>query len=193
VTINSGQETIMSTLPLIDPAAATGDAAALLGDVQAAFGVTPNMTKVMANSPAVLRGYLALTQALSAGVLAPGVREQIAVAIAELNGCAYCLSAHFFIGERLAGVDLGELERARHAESEDPHAAAILRVASAVARGRGNVGEGVLADARRAGVTDDEIVEVVAHVATNVLTNYLNILSEVEIDWPVVRPHEHAA
>jgi hypothetical protein len=35
------------------------------------------------------------------------------------------------------------------------------------------------------GVTDAEIAEIVGHVALNVLTNYFNVLADVEIDWPV--------
>ena len=41
-----------------------------------------------------------------------------------------------------------------------------------------------LASARIAGLTDTEIVEVVAHVALNVFTNYLNNVAESEIDFP---------
>ena len=74
----------------------------LLAQVQKALGLTPNMTKVMANSPALLRGYLALSGALSGGVLRPGVRERLAIETAEYNGCEYCLSAHTYIGGHIA-------------------------------------------------------------------------------------------
>ena len=39
----------MSALPLIDPVTATGKTADLLAAVQRGLGVTPNMTKAMAN------------------------------------------------------------------------------------------------------------------------------------------------
>jgi uncharacterized peroxidase-related enzyme len=181
----------MSTLPTIEPDGARGDAAELLAEVRKALGVVPNMTKVMVNSPAVLRGYLDLSAALAGGVLPAGVRERLAVLVAECNGCSYCLSAHTYIGENVAKVEPDELVRARHAESGDQHTAAILALADAIVRSRGHVEADALPLARTAGLTDAEIAEVVAHIALNVFTNYLNVLSDVEIDWPVVRPHQH--
>lgn len=183
----------MSRLPQIDPDTASGTAKELLTGVQKALGVTPNMTKVMVNSPALLRGYLGLAGALDDGVLPAGVRERLAVATAEHNGCGYCLSAHTYIGSHVAHVDDAELERARQARSEDPHTAALLALSDAVLRGRGVVGDEVWRSVREAGVTDAEVAEVVGHVALNVLTNYFNVLADVDIDWPVVLPHSQAA
>jgi uncharacterized peroxidase-related enzyme len=177
----------------VDPATATGEAGKLLADVQKALGLTPNMTKVMANSPALLKGYLALSGALSGGVLPAGVREQLAIATAEYNGCEYCLSAHTYIGANIAKVDAGELEAARDAKASDPHTGALLQLSDAIARGRGSVDHTDLKAARDAGATDAEIGEVVGHLALNVLTNYFNILARVDNDWPAVTPHSHAA
>jgi len=164
---------LMSTISPIDPATATGEAADLLAQVQKTLGLTPNMTKVMANSPALLKGYLALSGALAGGTIPAGVREQLAIATAEINGCEYCLSAHTYIGANIAKVDADELENARHAESRDAHTAALLALTDAITRSRGDLGEAELAKARAAGVTDAEIGEVVGHISLNVLTNLL--------------------
>src|SRR5438045_9272045 len=83
----------MPRLTPIDPATATGEAKELLDGIQAAFGMTPNSFRAMANNPAVLKGWLELGSALGA-TLTRKLGEQIAIAIAEQNGCAYCLSAH---------------------------------------------------------------------------------------------------
>ncbi|MFK0043545.1 carboxymuconolactone decarboxylase family protein [Streptomyces sp. NPDC090741] len=160
----------------------------LLAQVQKSLGLTPNMTKVMANSPVLLKGYLALSGALPAGV-----REQLAIATAEYNGCEYCLSAHTYIRANIAKVDSGELELARRAGASDSHTAALLALSDAIVRGRGAVDDGAVQAARDAGVTDAEIGEVVGHVALNVLTNYFNVLAGVENDWPVITPHLHVA
>ncbi|GAA2693159.1 carboxymuconolactone decarboxylase family protein [Streptomyces lunalinharesii] len=170
----------------VEPATATGKAAELLADVQKTLGLTPNMTKAMANSPALLQGYLALSGALSGGALPAPVRERLAVATAEHNGCEYCLSAHTYIGANLAKVDAPELEAARDAKSSDPRIQALLTLSDAIARGRGQVDDTVLQAARDAGATDEEIGEVVGHLALNVLTNYFNTLAKVDNDWPVV-------
>lgn len=176
----------MSKLPQIDPATADGTAAELLAQVQKTLGVTPNMTKVMANSPALLKGYLALSGALGGGVIPAPVRERLALATAEANGCEYCLSAHSYIGANIAHVDAGELDRARHGRSTDPHTEALLTLSNAILAARGGIDDADLDAARQAGITDAEIGEVVGHIALNVLTNYFNILSQVDNDWPVV-------
>ncbi len=183
----------MSTIAPIEPATATGEAADLLAQTQEALGLTPNMARVMANSPALLKGYLSLSGALGGGVLPAGVREQLAIATAEYNGCEYCLSAHTYIGANIAKVEALELDKARTGRSENKHTEALLTLSDAIARGRGQVSEAVLASARAAGVTDAEIGEVVGHLALNVLTNYFNILAGVENDWPVVTPAQPAA
>jgi uncharacterized peroxidase-related enzyme len=183
----------MPRLTPVDLATATGETADLLAQVQTTLGLIPNMTKVMANSPALLRGYLTLSAALNGGVLAAGVRERLAIATAEYNGCEYCLSAHAYLGANIAEVGADELNRARHAHSADGHTAALLALSDAIARGHGRVSDAVLSAARSAGVTDAEIGEVVGHLALNVLTNYFNILAEVDNDWPAVVPSRSAA
>jgi uncharacterized peroxidase-related enzyme len=181
----------MSTLPQIDPAQATGAAADALAQARKTLGAVPNMAKAMANSPALLKGWLALSSALSGGVIPAPVREQLALSTAEYNRCEYCLSAHTFVGSRVAKLDAEEIQRARHAESADPHVAALLALSDAIARGRGSVDGTALDDARAAGVTDAEIAEVVGNLALNILTNYFNILADPDNDYPVVRPYEH--
>ncbi|NNH74356.1 peroxidase-related enzyme [Nocardia uniformis] len=181
----------MSRLPLIQPDTATGKAADLLAGVQKALGVTPNMTKAMVNSPAVLEAYLGFSGALAGGALSAPTRERIALVVAEENGCDYCLSAHSYIGANIAKLDADEIEANRHGRSSDPKAEAVLTFATAVVRARGGVEESDLKAARAAGLTDGEIVETIAGVALNVFTNYLNKAVDTDIDWPVVRHHQH--
>ena len=176
----------ITTLAPIEPEAATGEAADLLAEVRRAFGLVPEMTKVMANSPALLQGYLALNGAVATGTIPAAVRERLAIATAQLNGCEYCLSAHTYIGENIAKVPADELARARTAESSDPHAQALLVLSNEIAANAGDVDADALAAARDAGVTDAEVGEIVANLALNILTNYFNVLAGVKNDWPVV-------
>lgn len=182
----------MSTLPQIELEDATGAAANLLGDLKRTIGSIPNMAKAMANSPAVLQGYMGLSGALAGGVLPVAVRERLALATAEYNRCTYCLSAHTYLGKNVAKLDADEIERARHAESSDPHTAALLALSDSIARSRGAIDETALKEARTAGVTDAEIAEVIGNLALNILTNYFNIVADTDADLPVVHPHDHA-
>jgi AhpD family alkylhydroperoxidase len=113
------------------------------------------------------------------------VGEQVAVAIAQSNGCQYCLSAHTAIGG-MHGVTAANLASARHGHSDDPKAQAAITLALEIVRTKGRVSDATLANARTAGLTDGEIVEVVGHVALNIFTNYLNNLADTDVDFPVV-------
>jgi uncharacterized peroxidase-related enzyme len=182
----------MTLLSAIDPATATGSTKELFDEIRAKLGVVPNMMRVMANSPAVLKGYLGLSGALAAGSLGAQSREQIALAVAEANGCDYCLAVHAAIG---ASVGLGETEiaAARRGTATDPRRAAAVRLAVALVEGRGRVADAELARVRAAGYTDGEIAEIVAAVALNVLTNYVNILAGTDVDFPRAEPLAAAA
>jgi uncharacterized peroxidase-related enzyme len=182
----------MSRIPAIDPASAEGQAASLLQDVRRSMGAVPNVFRVTANAPAALQGLVGLHGALRGGALSARLREQISIAIAQRNGCDYCLSAHSFLG-RQAGLSIADIAQALEASAADPHEAAILALADTVMAHRGLVSGADVATARLAGVTDAEIIETIAHVALNFLTNALNIVADTEIDFPVVRTAQRLA
>ena len=144
----------------------------------------------MANSPSALGGYLAFRGVLVKGVLKTALREQLALLIAEDNGCEYCVSAHAFRGQKIGLTDEA-IAKTRNAEAADEKSAAALRFARAVLATKGAVSDDALADARSAGCTDEELGEVVAHVALNVFSNYFNHVARPELDFPrvAVRPH----
>jgi uncharacterized peroxidase-related enzyme len=176
----------MARLQSVDPAAATGKAKELLDRIQAAFGVTPNAARVMAVNPAVLEGWLHLSTALGT-TLTPKLNERIAIAIAQANGCGYCLSAHTAVGG-MVGLDAGELDASRRGRSADAKAAAALRFALEVNARRGQVSDEDIARVRAAGYDDRDIAAIVGHVALNVLTNAINLVAQTELDFPEVTP-----
>lgn len=176
----------MTRIAPLDPQSTTGPAKALFDALQGRLGVVPNLFRVLGNSPAALGGYLDLTTALGKGGFDPQLREQIALTVAETNGCAYCLSAHAFIGGRL-GLTAQAISDARDARSPAPRTAAILRLARTIVMRRGELREPDLAEARAAGLTDGDIIEVVAHVALNIFSNYVNHIAGTAIDFPEVR------
>ena len=175
----------MPRLQPVDPSQATGKTKALLEGVGKALGVIPNMMRTMAEAPPVLEGYLALSGALGKGRLPAKLREQIALSVAEQNDCEYCLAAHSLLGGN-AGLGADEIIAARRGDSSDARSRAGLHFARAVLVARGGVADADVAQVRAAGFDDGEINEIVAHVALNVLTNYLNRVAETEIDFPKV-------
>ena len=150
------------------------------------IGSVPNLFRLVATSPAALEGYLGMSGALGKGALPAQTRERIALAVAEINGCNYCLSAHTYLGKNLAKLDDAEIAANRSGTSNDPKAAAAVRIAAQVTESRGKVSaEDVLA-VKAAGYSDAQIIEIVQHVALNTWTNYINEVAKTEIDFPVV-------
>jgi uncharacterized peroxidase-related enzyme len=158
----------------------------LLEGVQKQLGVVPNIFRLVANSPASLEGYLGLLGALNKGALPAQTRERLALAVAEINGCSYCLSAHTYLGKNLAKLDETEITANRNGSSNDPKAEAALRFAAKVVRERGHVSGDDLRAVKAAGYDDAQVIEIVLHVALNTWTNYINEVAKTDIDFPVV-------
>lgn len=176
----------MSRIELVNPTTAQGASAELLGEVKGAFGVVPNMFRAVANSPAALASMWGAFGALGGGTLGVRLGEQIAVAVADRNACHYCLAAHTALG-RKAGVSAEDMALAQAGQSNDPQTAAALRFALAVVDQRGQVDAGDVQALRSAGFDDGAIVEILAHVALNLFTNYVNVAFDVPVDFPGVK------
>lgn len=177
----------MSRLTHVNPETATGRPKELLDAVKRHLGLVPNMTRAMANSPAVLDAYLQFSGALARGTLSPKVREQIALAVAEANGCNYCLAAHTAVG-RMVGLTAEQIRDGRRGGAVDAKANALVRFARQVVAARGRVTASDLAAVRAAGWDDGAVAEVVANVALHVFTNYFNLVADTDLDFPPVEP-----
>lgn len=177
----------MSRINALDPEKVQGKAKELLDAIKAKSGRIPNIFKTMAHSPVALQAYMGLSGALAAAQLSPKVREQIALAVGEDNQCHYCVAAHAAIG-KLSGLTPEEIEAGRRAKSPDPKTNAILQFAKKLSANRGNVTDGELTEVRKAGISDEEILEIITVVALNLFTNYFNHVADPAIDFPQVLP-----
>ncbi|MBS0374706.1 MAG: carboxymuconolactone decarboxylase family protein [Proteobacteria bacterium] len=179
----------MSRLPIpttVESAPAASRASLLA--VGKSLGSVPNLFRLVATSPAALKGYLGIGAALAGASLNARTQERIALAVAEANGCGYCLSAHTYLGRHVAKLEDAEIAANRQGTSTDAKAAAAVRFAAAIVRARGHVTDAELASVRAAGYGDAEIVEIVLAVALNTFTNYVNEVAKTDVDFPAVLP-----
>lgn len=176
----------MSRLTQITDENASPKAAELFAAIKSKVGMVPNLYRVLANEPAALAATLGFGETLGQGSFDAATREAIALAVAVANQCDYCASAHSAISGGLK-VSQEEITARLHGKSADAKVQAILTFALAVVEKRGFVSDEDLAAAREAGLTEGEIVETVANVVHNILTNYINHVAQTEIDFPVVR------
>lgn len=171
---------------------ATGPAKELLGAVEGKLGRVPNLLGTMAHAPAVLKSYLDFSGNLGQSSLSPAVREQIALAVSNANGCGYCVSAHTAMG-KAAGLTEAQAKAAQRGEADDDKTRAILTLSLQLVEKRGWLTDGDIAQAKTSGVSEAELLEVVAVVVYNTMTNYFNHVIETEVDFPKVELIETAS
>ena len=147
----------------------------------------PRFFHLLANSPASLRAYIQADAALVRGQLTPRERQQVALAVAEINGSAYGLSAHYDTGRTL-GLTHQEMRLARNATASDPKAGTMLRFTQAVVLQRGEVSDDDFQALGKAGFTEAQIVEIIANIALNIFSNYFNSVAKTEVDFPLLQP-----
>ncbi|WP_042420586.1 carboxymuconolactone decarboxylase family protein [Streptacidiphilus anmyonensis] len=180
----------MTGIPLIEPETATGPAARWLAEAQQTFGITPNLVKALANSPAALRGFLAMTLALrEEGRLSASTRTRIGLLVAQEHRSAYGLSVHSFLAGTVGGLSEREVAEARRGRAEDAKASAVLAYAAALLRGRGAVTALESAAAAR-DLTAEEQTEVIAQVIVHSLADWLALAAGIPVDWPLVSPDD---
>ncbi|MCZ8269661.1 MAG: carboxymuconolactone decarboxylase family protein [Beijerinckiaceae bacterium] len=176
----------MTRINLVDPASASQTVKPTLEQIKGAFGVVPNMFKAVANSPAALASMWGSFGALGSGTIGAKLGEQIAVAVADRNACNYCLAAHTALGQK-AGATAAEMSAAQIGESDDPKTAAALSFALMVVENRGQITAADVEALRSVGFEDSAIMEILAHVALNLFTNYVNVAFDVPVDFPGVK------
>jgi len=176
----------MARINLVDPASSSAAVKPTLDTINGAFGVVPNMFKAVANSPTALGSMWGSFGALSGGKLGARLGEEIAVAIANANRCEYCLAAHTALG-RKAGASAEEMAAAQIGKSSSPRTHAALTFALKVVRDRAAITDADVAAVKTAGFDDEAVVEIIAHVALNLFTNYVNVALNVPVDFPAIQ------
>lgn len=175
----------MTKIEAIAPESAPEAAQVIMETVKKKLGRVPKMYQVMANSPAVLEAYAKFNVALSSGTLGSKMAELIALSTAEYNSCSYCLSAHSFFGAK-AGLSEEQKMQGREFVSENDKVQTGLTFVKKMLENPRSISSEDVEPLRAAGYTDGDILEIIANVIRNMFTNYINIISETEVDWPVV-------
>lgn len=175
----------MSHIPLFDPTTSVGQRQQDFESIQLAFGTVPNMFKAIGQSSAALNSMWTSFAALAQGHLSSQLAEQIAVLVANLNRCEYCLAAHTMLGKK-AGLTSEQLAHAQVGRSNDPKTAAALMFVKQMVNAKAHIGADAVKAVKQSGFTDAEVAELIAHVALNVFTNYTNVGLAIPSDFPII-------
>ena len=160
----------------------TGKRKEALEQVQKRYGMLPNVIGGMGESPAAVKGYTGLIDAMNECTF---TRTEIHVVWFTINlehGCHYCMSAHtpWAMEE---GVPQTVIDTARAGgRYDDPKLEALREFTQAMVRYRGWVDNEKTDAFLAAGFSRENIFEIVAAIAYKVMTNYTNHIVEPELD-----------
>lgn len=156
----------------------------LTGPMKQVAGI--NIFKGLANSPAGLKAYAGLNEALAAGTLSKKEIEAIQLIIGEANNCDYCVAAHTTLGKQ-AGLSEDQTVAARKGNvTDDAKLAALVTFAKAIQDKKGFVEQADIEAFKAAGYTDQSVVDVVVAFTLATYTNYFNHINDTVPDFPAV-------
>ncbi len=181
----------MPRLHVIEPSQATEPIKQIYDELTAKMGKVLNIFQGMANSPAALRAYLAMSSALAKGELSLQDREAVYLAVSEYNGCHYCVSAHSVVAKR-TGLSDDDVLEAREFRSPDDQRGALLNFVRRVIATKGYVSDDELAAIRSAGYSDGQIAEAIAYIGLATYSNYFNHVHHTQLDVPAAPVRERS-
>ncbi|HEX6119445.1 MAG TPA: carboxymuconolactone decarboxylase family protein [Dongiaceae bacterium] len=147
----------------------------------------PALLGALARSPAALTGYLGLEEGLAKGRLSAAERHLVALMVAQRSGSAYCLSVETRAARR-AGLTNEQILAARDGCGRSDREVALVFLAGKLVINRGELAEADLAAVRQAGLSDTEIIEVIAHVALNLAAASISHAARLKLDYPPAPP-----
>ncbi len=176
----------MSRMPMITVQTASEAAAPTLESIQQKFATVPNFFAALANNGVALNAYLAFEETMASNSrLTSAQQEMISLAVANKNGCQYCVSGHT-LSAKHAGVNPASARRAQAGLAEDPLDQAVLSFVLAIREYRGAVPDSILSHARNAGLDDELLIEITTWTAINTYSNWINNLIQPKIDFPLI-------
>lgn len=183
--------------PLLDETTAPEEARDVLKGTKEAYGVIPNMERVMAAAPPLLKAYELVSELYAQSTLSPIEREVVLQTSNFENECDYCVPWHTLLAKQ-AGMARDDVEAMRQgAPLSDAKLEALRQFARRLIHTRGNASQSDVEAFLEAGFTDAQAMEVVLGLALKVMSNYTNSIAGTPLDdevkklaWtkPVIKP-----
>lgn len=167
-------------------------AQAIFDNLKKSLGMVPNIYAIVGHSANALESLLAFSSAQTKGAFNAREREAIALAVSEVNGCTYCLSAHTALA-KMNGFSEEETHQLRAGTIEDPKLRLITRLAISIAQNRGKANHELVGEFFAAGYNESALIDLIALVAERTFVNYVARLTGVPIDFPKAAPLQQPA
>ncbi len=176
----------MTKFTLVTEVTADDIAKPVLTELKGKFGMLPNFFGALGIDGVSLESFLALQAKAEKTSLSKRDQELLALAVANYNGCHYCVSAHTFTAKKMAGLTAEECVNAQKGRASDTKEQLIIDIALQILQNRGQLEDSLVEKAMAAGFTEAEIIQITLFTALNTFTNWLNNIVNPEIDFPQV-------
>lgn len=159
-----------------------------LGRLQTAVGMVPNLAATMAESPALLNGFLDLRERFAQTGFSGAEVQVLALVSAYENRCRYCVAFHTAMALK-EGVSRESVDLLREGKAPAESRLAALSVyARGMVRQRGQVGDAGLNAFLAAGFSKQQALDVVMSLAFSQMANYSSHITEAPLDG-FLEPH----
>jgi uncharacterized peroxidase-related enzyme len=161
---------------------ATEPARTTLAEARKAYGFVPNLLAVMAEAPALVKSYVALSRIFEETSFSPSERQVVLLTTSYENGCEYCIAAHSVIaGMQKVPDDVVQAIR-NGRPIADKKLEALRRFTAAVVTSRGWPSDADTGAFLNAGYGRQQVLEVVLGVGIKTLSNYTNHIADTPLD-----------
>ena len=156
---------------------------AIFGQLKKALGKVPNLYATIGYSSTALEAFLNYSNAIGKGTFNKKEIEAIKLAVAQVNGCEYCLAAHTAIA-KMNGFSESETFDLRSATSSNPHLQILTQLAKEISENKGRASQSALDNFFAQGFDEAALIDLIAVVTDITFTNYTHILTQVPVDFP---------
>ncbi len=154
---------------------------AIFDQIEKTVGFVPNIYALMAYSDTALDTYLKFENAPNS--FSKKEIQLIKLVVSQENSCDYCLSAHTLFGKMNGFSKVQMLEIRNGSASFNDKLDALAKITKEVSAHKGHASEDAVQNFFNSGYTNASLIELVQLVAVIIVTNYLNNLTKVPIDF----------
>jgi AhpD family alkylhydroperoxidase len=156
----------------------------LLRELQSSVGMLPNLAAAMAESPALLEGFLALRKIYHRASFTHAEIEVLSLTGAYENNCSWCMAFHSLMA-RKNGVSEDVIDALRAGRTPDhPRFGPLSDFAREMVQKRGVVSQEVSDRLLAVGYTRAQTLEVVLGMAFSMMANYTGHFANAPLDAP---------
>jgi len=156
----------------------------ILENTQKKLGMIPNMYNLMANNPALLKGYSdAYNDFRSYAGFTPQEQEVVLLSVSYENNCTYCMAAHSFVADNMTKVPQEVTDAIRNnTKIHDDKLRALSIFTRQIVATKGLPTQENISDFLEAGYTKEHILGVITGVGVKTMSNYFNHIFNTPLD-----------